>query len=970
MQLNQQQKEAVEFVDGPLMIIAGAGTGKTTVLTERVKKIINDDLAKPSEILALTFTEKAAREMEERIDVALPMGYVQTWILTFHKFSEQILRNEALAIGLNPSFDLLTEAETQLFIKKRFDLFNLSYFKPRGNPTKFLGGLAKHFSRLKDEDVSPKDYQRWITQQKPTDELPEEEIQKFKELADAYATYEQLKAEEGAMDFGDLIVNTLKLFKERPDVLKRYQEQFKYILVDEYQDTNFAQTEIVHLLASAHRKVAVFLDDDQSIYRFRGAAVYNAMSFREQFDDANIIVLTENYRSTQPILDRSHTLVAHNDPDRLEVKENISKKLNAAKGAGTEPRIMFTERGEDEADAVAREVKRLMDSKEIDQWKDVAILVRANNHADIFTRAFTRHGVPFQFLGPGKLYNQPEIKDLIAYFRILVNFNDDVSMYRLLTKDFFAINRRDIAALLTWANAHNWSLFEALEHLEHQENSMTFVEAETPEKLLGIRNILLDHLEKIPDVSPGQLLFYFLEDSKLLEMYSTVTTDRQQREVQNISRFFDQLRAFEIHQPDATVYDWVEYLEFVWDQGESPIASETDWSEVNAVNILTVHSAKGLEFPAVFLVNAVNGRFPSQNRSDKIPIPDALAKEPSPERDVHAQEERRLFYVAMTRAKDLLYITGAKFYGDAKRPKKLSPFVNEALGEDLTEFLYEQDNKDKTLPLFDWIDVRRDQNHEDTAPIQHKVTHLSYSRINAFQLCPLHYKLQYILNIPTAPGGALSLGTSVHNTMRAFFEMTRAQKKPVTDAEALSQTILELFDQFWIPVGYETKNEKNRNYEKGRSWLTNYVRQHYDPHEETVDLEKPFSIKIDKDLRLDGRIDRVSRLQDGTLEIIDYKTGKPKGQKALEKDLQLAVYAMAAVNSSVYSQPLNELSLAFFYFDSNEKIAIEITQDRLDQAREEILIIRDEIEASDFACSNNFVCQNRCEYDLFCNRGE
>lgn len=983
MQLNANQRHAVETLDGPLLVVAGAGTGKTTVLTERVKKIIADGLAKPSEILALTFTEKAAREMEERIDVALPMGYVQTWITTFHSFGEQILRNEALAIGLDPGFTLLTQAEAQLFLKKRLDRFDLKYFKPRGNPSKFVRGLLDHFARLKDEDVNPAGYLRWAKQQHTNSkdakgktsskEITTEEVEKFKELANAYEVYEMLKHEEGVMDFGDLITNTLRLFRERPDVLKKYQDQFKYILVDEYQDTNYPQTELVHFLASVHRRIAVFLDDDQSIYRFRGAAVYNAMAFRMQFPEVRVVVLTDNYRSTQAILDHSYSLVVHNNPDRLEIKENIQKKLRAAKGPGTEPRIIFTERGEDEADMVAGEIRRLVQQSADYSWKDVAILVRANNHADVYTRAFARHGIPFQFLGPGKLYGQAEIKDLIAFYRVLVNFKDDVSMYRLLTKEFFKIDRRDIAALVAWAGTLNSSLFEALEQIDTLETKPAWRDVETERKLIKLRDILVRHIERVPSVSPGQLLYYFFEDTGLLDLYQKVTTEKQQREVQNISKFFDQLRAFELKQPDATVYDWVEYLEFVWDQGESPIASEVDWTTRDAVNILTVHSAKGLEFSVVFLVNVVTDRFPTRRRKDQIPIPDALAKEPLPEKDIHEQEERRLFYVGMTRAKDLLYMTGAKFYGDAKRPKKLSPFVYEALGEDLSRYVYAPEEQEKTLPLFNWVDTHQHNQDESKPPIPHAIHYLSYSQIEAFRICPLHYKLCYLLKVPTPPNGALSFGVSMHNTLRAFYQWTIA-KGPVTNAnegnQLLKEQIHALYDQYWIPVGFESKEQRERMYAQGKEWLDEYLERGYNPLETVVDLERPFSIKLTPELRLGGRIDRVSRLPDGKLEIVDYKTGSPKTKKDLDRDLQLAIYAIAATDPAVYNEKIENLSLAFYYFENAEKVCVDISPVQLDLAKKEILSVKEQMEQSDFACSSHIICKGGCEYDLFCNRGE
>ncbi len=311
--LNKEQQQAVEHKTGPLLIVAGAGTGKTTVVTERIKWLIGTNLAKPEEILALTFTEKAARQMEERVDVALPYGTFGHWISTFHSFADRILRQEALHIGLSPAFRLMTEAEAYLFVRQNFWKFDLTYFRPSGNPYKFIEGMIQHFSRLADEDVTPAEYEK------------KAETTEEKELAKAFEVYEGLKAAEGVMDFSDLIGKTLKLFRTRPAILLRYQNQFKYLLVDEFQDTNFAQNELLSLLAGEKANITVVADDDQSIYRFRGAAVSNVIQFRGTYPQTKVVTLTKNYRSVQEILDRAYTLIQKNNPDRLEKKLKIDK---------------------------------------------------------------------------------------------------------------------------------------------------------------------------------------------------------------------------------------------------------------------------------------------------------------------------------------------------------------------------------------------------------------------------------------------------------------------------------------------------------------------------------------------------------------------------------------------------------------------------------------------------------------------
>src|SRR5258708_6943410 len=376
--LNKEQLQAIRHGSGPLLIIAGAGTGKTTVITERVKYLIEKGLAKPEEILALTFTEKAVREMEERIDVALSYGYTNMWVLTFHSFCERVLRQQALHIGLDPRFKLTSEAETTQLIRKNLFKFKLNYFRPLGNPYKFIGGMIQHFSRLQDEDINPQDYLKWATRLRK-DAV---EVKKYKELASAYKTYEELKIKNGLMDFGDLITKTLKLLRDRPNILKEYQKQFKYILIDEFQDTNYSQNKLAILLANKEQNINVVGDDDQSVYRFRGAAVSNIIQFRKNFTKTKVVVLTKNYRSTQEILDRSYDLIQHNNPDRLEVVEGINKKLiSERKEVGTKVSFIHADRVENEVDEVAKEILRQAQDHGYD-FKDIAILVRANNHAE------------------------------------------------------------------------------------------------------------------------------------------------------------------------------------------------------------------------------------------------------------------------------------------------------------------------------------------------------------------------------------------------------------------------------------------------------------------------------------------------------------------------------------------------------------------------------------------------------------
>ncbi len=965
-ELNKEQLASINHKTGPLLIIAGAGTGKTTVITERVKNLITKELAKHGEILALTFTEKAAREMEERIDIALPYGYTQMWISTFHSFCDRILRSEALQIGLDPRYKLMTESEIIQLIRSNLFEFELNYFRPLGNPNKFISGMINHFSRLQDEDITPDEYFEWASRKnkkKNTKTTEEERLEneKWLELATAYKKYEELKVKNGLMDFGDMITKVLKIFRERKNILESYKKQFKYILVDEFQDTNVAQNELVKLLAGKNGNITVVADDDQSVYRFRGAAVSNVLAFRADFPKTKIIVLSKNYRSTQEILDRSHDLIEHNNPDRLEVVEKINKKLvSTRKLKGDEITFIHTDRVENEADEVAKKIKELVKSGKYN-WEDIAILVRANNHSEPFSRSLLRNGIPFQFLGPGRLFKQPEVVDLISYLKVLYNFEDSVSFYRVLATDYFDIDGRDLAALGNHAKKYNLSLFETAEKI----NELT-VSEKTKEKINLVVEMVKKHLDLAKKDTAGQILYYFMEDSGLMKKLIDADDPEAQKRATNISKFFDKVKSYEVDHEDAGVVAVVDWINLATEVGESPLAADTDWGEVEAVSILTVHSAKGLEFPVVFLVNLVSQRFPSMQRREQIPIPEELIKEILPKGDFHEEEERRLFYVGMTRAKDLLFLTAANYYGEAKREKKLSPFIFEAIGENATP---EKNIADNSKQL-SFLDYKQDGISKDSKKIPLKIDYLSYSQIETFKTCPLHYKLKYILKIPTPQSPAQSFGTSIHATLKDFYEAVGSGQKPT---EKLAE---ELLIKNWIRDGYQNKNHEQKMIKEGNKFLASYLENFFDKNRIPVAMEQPFLIPLtatgERPLKIGGKIDRIDDLGGGNIEIIDYKTGaNVPSEKEVNHDLQLTFYALAAttLKEFPFDRDPKNITVSLYYLNGAKKLSTKRSIGDLEKTKSEIFEIRKQIEESDFSCSGGFFCRD-CEFKLLCSSEE
>ncbi len=963
--MNKEQQKAVAYHGGPSLIIAGAGTGKTYVVVEKIKHLIKNGLAKPEQILALTFTEKAAAEMEERIDIAMPYGYFQMLVSTFHAYADQILKEEAHHIGINSGFRLLTEAETIIFLRQNLFLFDLQYFRPLGNPHKFLDALLQHFSRLKDEDVSPDDYLKWAKGFSGEKTEKEKNI----ELAEAYKTYQTLKEKEGLMDFSDLVYYLLRLFRTRPNILKKYQEQFTHVLVDEFQDTNIAQYSLIKLLCPCKKnpQLTVVGDDSQAIYKFRGASVSNILNFMKDYPQAKQITLQKNYRSNQNILDAAYRLIKHNDPDTLEARLGISKQLVSQKPDGKNSvNFYLAQKAEEEADFVANEILKL---KKNYRYSDFAVLARANNHTDAFIRAFVRKGIPYQFLGPGMLFKQPEVKDFIAYLKVLYNIEDSVSFYRVLSMDIFRLDVKDVNLSLIFSKKINQPLFLAIEiylsfidkelsreDWEIYKRYLPFLTNETKNTLATISKMIKRHLSLVKKETAGQILYYFLEDTGYLSRLTNYKTAAEEKIALNISQFFNKLKAYEADHEDASVFAVVDYIEMSMELGESPIVAKTDINAINAVNLLTVHSAKGLEFPVVFLVNLTRGRFPTYARHEVVPIPTELIKEILPAGDYHEQEERRLFYVGLTRAMDYVYLSGSRFYGEGRREQKISPFIVETLGEETIEKQLSIKKEEKAqLSIFDY---KRGEPVQPAKPVN-PLTNFSYTQLETYNRCPLQYKYQYILKIPTAPAAALSFGETIHKTLQKFYQ------EFIKDKSYPGKNIFAIYRQSWIPVGYASAAHESRMKKEGEKILKRYLETFHNPSLRILGLEKLFKIKIANDIFITGKIDRIDQVDKNTIEIIDYKTGKKPEQKELKKNVQLSIYALAAIDNGLYRKKIEDVRLTFYYLNDTEKVSLRKTMAELETVKTNIKEIVAEIRRSDFAPKVGPWC-DFCAFRMIC----
>jgi DNA helicase-2/ATP-dependent DNA helicase PcrA len=478
---NPAQQKAIRHSSGPQLIVAGAGTGKTRVIATRIAWLITDMGINTDEVLALTFTDKAAKEMEERVENMLPSGYVDLWISTFHAFCDKLLKRHALDIGLPNDYKLLDQTEAWLLVRKNLDRFNLDYYKPLGNPTKFIHALIRHFSRCKDEGIYTDQYLAYAEKIKldndadkvikdldlvgidkgAQNELLKQEILRVNEVADAYHTYQQILLENDCLDFGDLINYAIKLFKDRPLILEKYRQQFKYILVDEFQDTNFVQYELIKLLSAPKNNLTVVGDDNQSIYKFRGAAITNILQFKKDFPSAADVVLTENYRSCQPILDIAYKFIIQNTAS-LEKELGINKELHSNSNAKCAIAHSHYATGEDEANAVVDKIIEIKKQEDKKTWSSFAILTRANDSANVFIQELERRQIPYQFLALRGLYNKSIIVDALSYFKLLDNYHESPAVYRVLNFKFWGIDPAQVVKLTHYSNKKTISLFETI----------------------------------------------------------------------------------------------------------------------------------------------------------------------------------------------------------------------------------------------------------------------------------------------------------------------------------------------------------------------------------------------------------------------------------------------------------------------------------------------------------------------------
>lgn len=632
--LNETQLEAVKITDGPLLILAGPGSGKTRVITYKIAYLLEQGKAKPWEVLAITFTNKAAKEMKERLHNLIEEDIKGMQISTFHSFGLRVIKEYYDFFGLDRTFTIIYESDSISLIKKIIKELNLDEKKyiPRAIKNKISGA--------KNELLNPEGFK--VFARTPYDE----------DVVKIYRKYEEKLKRNSSVDFDDLLMLPIELFRKDKEALEHYQNRYKYVFIDEYQDTNEAQYLLSKMISDKYKNICVVGDESQSIYSWRGANYKNILNFEKDYKNAKVILLEQNYRSTKTILEAANSVIKNN-------KEKKDKHLWTLNGKGSKIKYLRCYDEKDEILNIINTIKKF--KSEGIPYKEMVVLYRTNAQSQSIERGFIENTIPYKVVGSYAYFNRKEIKDLVAYLRLINNEKDDVSLIRAMNAPKRGIGAKTIEKLELNANENNVSIFDSI----------------TSGKELAFKNLILDIKEKMKDKSFVDLVELVLDESGLKDEYKEKTIENESR-LENLEEFKSIARNFEDYNPGATLEEFLIEISLISDVKEA-----SDCDEV--VTLMTMHAVKGLEFDVVFITGLEEGLFPHSNSMFD---------------ESELEEERRLFYVAITRAKKVLYLTNARsrmLFGQIKSNLP-SRFIEEINQEDI-EKLFEENKSTKEIKI-------------------------------------------------------------------------------------------------------------------------------------------------------------------------------------------------------------------------------------------------------------------------------
>lgn len=967
---NEQQRKAIEHPPAPLMILAGAGTGKTFTLEHRIVYLIQHYHVDPSNILTITYTEKAARELKERILNKVGRSAHVMTVSTFHSFCYQLLRD----YSSEQLPQLLEESEAIHMLLERFD--ELGPFKsdefPLNPPKAVIDSFIPFFNRSRDELVN--------VAEKSTPEIDDtiyktETVAQIDDLKRIYPTFQQWKREMNVVDYGDMILLAFDLLKDNTSVLKNVQNQFQHVIVDEFQDNNFALNEIIGLIAKDHRQITVVGDEDQVIYSFRGANSYNISAFKNRFG-GDPIALEENFRSTQSILDIANESIKHNT-------ERTETSLYAKNGIhGIKPKIFWGEKTE-QLEYLANEISDLIQNG--NDFHSIAVLCRTHGQVATVAESLLKSGIPVQARIPS-YFSIPALLDLNAWCQVVAGGKyQDNALFRLIKKN---VNEETAHLIFNMWQRRNET--PRLQLIKEDDSIL----AEFPAIVTLIDQIVeFQHVRQ--KRSAGEMVWDICEKTQLLRKHSNRYSLDDRLTMLNVGDFLKRAQNFSHRNPkNHGLAAFNLYIEAIMVSGGLQTIVPGEYKKLNGIRVSTVHSVKGGEFPIVFLPFQRSGSFPLNFRSNVMisrPPDEWLAYEQSATntpKDHHYEEERRLFYVAVTRAQKILYILAPpkatsklikelpehimektvmkdnikekQSYSDLRI--KYEQKVQKALANDqfekvrdLTSALeaikHSENGEVVNLGSSDWETELTLELKKDFEPPVNEKLYLSASAIETFEQCPLKFRFGRIDGIPqTASKPQLLFGTIIHTVLQQFHEPGK---------ELSEERILQLLNNEWKKGEFDYAVREKKFFEQGQEMLTRYAKSIQENPPNVIAREERFSFELD-DITINGAIDRIDKNENG-VHIVDYKTSKTASPA--KSNLQLAIYSMFISQSDLeeFGGLPASASLLFLRDDEKPIRAHSFTREELDKTEEKINDAALRIRKKEFEAKTGRHC-DWCDY--------